>query len=50
VKDDDFSAPWQTPVKKIIERAIVIHPAFGSEVIPVKVKKSRVLIMFFEFN
>jgi hypothetical protein len=50
MEDDQFSASWQTPVKEIVKSAVVIDPAFGSEVTLVKVKKSRVLIMRLKFN
>ena len=50
MEDDHFSASWQTVVIEIIERTIVIHPAFGGEVTFVKAKKSRVLVMLLKFN
>jgi hypothetical protein len=37
-------------MKEIIKGAIVIHPAFRSEVTLVTVKKSRVFVMLLKFN
>jgi 2-hydroxy-3-keto-5-methylthiopentenyl-1-phosphate phosphatase len=46
----NLSAPWHTPMKEIIKGAIVIHPAFRSEVTFVTDKKGRVLIVSFKFH
>ena len=48
--DEKLSAPWQTPVKEIIKRTIVMDPALRSEVTLVKIKKSRVFIVPLKFN
>jgi len=40
-KGDHLLALWQTPVKEIVEGAVVIDPALRSQVTLVKVKKSR---------
>jgi len=46
----NLSAPWHTPMKEIIKGAIVIHPAFRSEVTFVTDKKGRVLIVPLKFH
>ena len=46
----NLSAPWHTPMKEIIKGAIVIHPAFRSEVTFVTDKKDRVLIVPLKFH
>src|SRR5712664_1213997 len=50
MEDDRLSASWQTPVKEIIERAIIIHPAFCSEMILVTDEKSRFFVMRLKFS
>ncbi len=50
MEDDHFSASWQTPVKEIIERAIIIHPAFRSEVALVTDQKSRVFVVLLKLS
>jgi len=45
-----LSASGDTPVKEIIKSAIVIHPAFRTEVTLVTDEKGRVFIMLFKFN
>ena len=50
MEDDQFSASWQTPVKEIIKRTIVIDPALRSQVTLVKVEKSWVFIVALKFN
>jgi hypothetical protein len=50
MEDDQFSAFWQTAVKEIIKRTIVIDPALRRQVTLVKVKKSRVFIVPLKFN
>jgi len=49
-KDVHFSAFWQTPVKEIIKRTIVIDPALRSQMTLVKIKKSRVFIVPLKFD
>jgi len=49
-EDDQFSASWQTAMKEIIERAIIIHPAFCSEMTCVTDQESRVFIVRLKFN
>src|SRR5262249_2247724 len=49
-KDDRRSATWQTAVKEIIERAIIIHPAFCSEMTSVTDQESRVFIVRLKFS
>lgn len=46
----NLSAPWHSPMKEIIKGAIVIHPAFRSEVTFVTDKKGRVLIVSLKFH
>jgi hypothetical protein len=46
----DLSASWHTPMKEIFKGAIVIHPAFCSEVTFVTDKKGRVLIVPLKFH
>ena len=46
----NLSASWHTPMKEIIKGAIVIHPAFRSEVTFVTDKKGRVLIVPLKFH
>jgi hypothetical protein len=45
-----LSTPGYTSMKEIIKGAIVIDPAFGSEMTLVKVKKSRVFVMSLKIN
>ncbi len=46
----DLSASWCTPMKEIIKRAIVIHPAFCCEMAFVTDKKGWVLIVSLKFH
>jgi len=50
MEDDHFSASWQTPVIEIVERAIVIRPAFCCKMRLVPDKKSRVFVVFLKFD
>lgn len=45
-----FSARWQTPVKKIVKSAVVICPAFRCKMGLLPDKKSRVFIVLLKFN
>ena len=49
-EDDQFSASWQTAMKEIIERAIIIHPAFCSEMTCVTDQETCVFVVFLKFD
>src|SRR4029450_6696095 len=38
------------PMEKIIERPIVKHPAFSSQMVVLLIEESRVLVVFLKFN
>ena len=46
----NLSTPGHTAVKEIIKGAIIIHPAFRSEVTFVTDKKGRVLVVSLKFH
>ena len=50
MKDDHFSASWQTAVIEVVKHLVVICPAFCCEMTLVTDKKSRVFVVLLKFD